>query len=348
LCPKSCGNCPAQASHVAHGKRFRNPTPERSHGSRPAEDEIEEAAKAAIPDDDGAAADEESVEDQDDAKSDSESDESDSLCTDDVVWTDEDNDGCAVYASYIESGKLSRGEACGYNDGAAKVHCRRTCDTCEPDEAACEDKECISEWKIKFGKCYGCAEYANMCEIDDAVKADCPRTCQTCNADERRTTRAPMKLEISQTTISTTTTTQPVVTAAPKCEDQECVIDWMRKRGKCYQCQEFAEEFCGRDEEFMKSCPKTCKTCSPHEEPVCEDDFKQHVCKRHVTWGWCVHAHVAEHCKASCGLCATAEKAAHDNQLKEGEEEHKSCARRTAHFLLLTTAALFTVIAQNL
>ena len=27
------------------------------------------------------------------------------------------------------------------------------------------------------------------------------------------------------------------------------------------------EDFCGRDADFMKSCPRTCKMCDPDEKP---------------------------------------------------------------------------------
>lgn len=52
-------------------------------------------------------------------------------CGDDVAWFDADNDTCEVYAQSIKDGALTREQACTYNGGAAKAHCRKTCQTCE-------------------------------------------------------------------------------------------------------------------------------------------------------------------------------------------------------------------------
>eukprot|EP00929_Paragymnodinium_shiwhaense_P079807 TRINITY_DN415_c0_g1_i6.p1 TRINITY_DN415_c0_g1~~TRINITY_DN415_c0_g1_i6.p1 ORF type:complete len:801 (+),score=212.92 TRINITY_DN415_c0_g1_i6:77-2479(+) len=304
LCPRSCGQCPAKPAPSSAVSSYKDPTPVRSHGSGIAASEQEEESKPEIPTDSDA--DVEAEEEKKDEESEPKPDATaDPLCTDDLAWTDADNDGCKTYAQFIAEGKLSLEEACGYNDGAAKVHCRKTCGTCQVTTDTCQDKECVSSWMTNFGKCYGCSEYANMCDVDPAFKADCPRTCGTCSAVEPETSMIPLNMEVEDMILNTTTTTttMPPVTKAPKCEDAACVDAWMKKSGKCYQCGDFAEEFCGRDEEFMKSCPRTCKSCAPHEETVCQDDFKPHVCKRHVMWGECVHSHVAEHCKASCGFC---------------------------------------------
>merc|ERR1719409_194543 len=114
-----------------------------------------------------------------------------------------------------------------------------------------------------------------------------------------------MRLDEYQTTPPTTTTTLEVSTAPPVCRDQDCVEGWMRSSGRCYHCAEHAEEYCGRDPVFRQSCPVSCKLCLPHQEQVqtCSDDFKPHVCKRLVIWGWCQYSRAIEHCKASCELC---------------------------------------------
>eukprot|EP00746_Dinoflagellata_sp_MGD_P161528 gnl/MRDRNA2_/MRDRNA2_88717_c0_seq1.p1 gnl/MRDRNA2_/MRDRNA2_88717_c0~~gnl/MRDRNA2_/MRDRNA2_88717_c0_seq1.p1 ORF type:complete len:426 (+),score=114.07 gnl/MRDRNA2_/MRDRNA2_88717_c0_seq1:79-1356(+) len=67
--------------------------------------------------------------------------ERDGECKDDATWTDDDGDGCDVYAMHIQSGQLPRSVACGFEDGAAHVesgdphgaaqHCRATCGTCD-------------------------------------------------------------------------------------------------------------------------------------------------------------------------------------------------------------------------
>jgi hypothetical protein len=204
-----------------------------------------------------------------------------------------------------------------------------------------------------FGKCYGCIEFSNFCSIDKLFKADCPRTCGTCDATKPRTTMIPLNMKMSEimpAPAETTTTTIPVVTPEPKCEDKECVESWLRTKGECFKCDEHNEEFCGRDADFMASCPKTCKTCMTHEEPVCEDDFKPHICKRHVLWGNCVHRSVAEHCKGSCELCqrhqiARAKKA----EAKEGKKDGKSqsaALRQQAMPTLASVAAALLLAAS--
>jgi hypothetical protein len=252
----------------------------------------------------------------------------DDLCTDDPVWTDADHDGCKVYGKYISDGTLSQEEACNYNDGAAKVHCRKTCESCEVKASTCEDKECIVSWKLKYGKCYGCSEFPNMCNVDPGFTADCPRTCGACEASESRSTMAPVaKVELTSVT-TTTTTTNALAVPHQKCEDQACVLTWLQKKGKCFQCKDFADDFCGRDEDFTKSCPRTCKQCIPHEEPVCEDDFKPHTCKRHASWGWCSNSKIAVHCKASCGICAHLEAQQNMSNRNTTETHENSGASR--------------------
>jgi hypothetical protein len=67
--------------------------------------------------------------------------ESDGTCIDDPTWTDEDGDGCDVYAMHIKTGDLPRSVACGFEDSGDKIdsgnpqgaaqHCRATCGTCD-------------------------------------------------------------------------------------------------------------------------------------------------------------------------------------------------------------------------
>jgi len=321
LCPKSCGKCPPKPSVAADGSRYRDPQPKRSHGSRMAAVPKDEAARPEIPLDGKAG---ENAWTEEEENEEVEEERTPEACTDDIAWTDADLDGCHKYAEYIEKGTLSREEACSYNDNGAKTYCRKTCNTCAVTAATCEDKECVTSWRTSSGKCFGCAEFANMCEVDLNFKADCPRTCGTCVADHASTSMIPLSMnvvEMMNTSTTTTTTSIAALTDEPKCEDEECVEPWLKAEGKCYRCSEFAEEFCGRDADFMKSCPRTCKLCTQDEEPACVDDFKPHVCKRQAMWGWCANRRIAGHCKASCGLClalnATATK-------RSGAESHEA------------------------
>eukprot|EP00929_Paragymnodinium_shiwhaense_P093228 TRINITY_DN5336_c0_g1_i5.p1 TRINITY_DN5336_c0_g1~~TRINITY_DN5336_c0_g1_i5.p1 ORF type:complete len:1589 (-),score=479.18 TRINITY_DN5336_c0_g1_i5:214-4980(-) len=348
LCPRSCGKCPPRPSLAARGATYSNPKPIRSHGARVGSRE-EEEEKPQIPPDNGMAEEEEQEKEDEEgsaAQDDEEKKEGEDTCTDDLVWSDADHDGCQVYAQYIKDGKLTKEEACNYNDGAAKVHCRKTCDTCEATSSTCEDKECITSWLKNYGKCYGCQEFANMCKVDSVFRADCPRTCGECIAKKPRTTGAPINMRVERNMIvsSTTTTTTPVMfTAEPRCEDQECVETWLQTKGKCFACSEFAEEFCGRDADFMRSCPRTCKLCLPHEEPPCEDDFKPHVCKRNAFWGWCSRPHIAEHCKATCQMCPgqRSQETHKDDRSKAKVKPQGSVAvRQQGHIGVLALCAL--------
>merc|ERR1719235_2479008 len=123
------------------------------------------------------------------------------------------------------------------------------------------------------------------------------------------TTQPPHAKTTAPPTTTTTTTTEATTPLPPQRKDSECVDSWVKEHGKCFRCENFADEYCGRDEEFMKSCPASCKLCSPKEKPECADDFKSHTCQRYSTWGWCSIEHVAEKCKASCGLCTQEKRA---------------------------------------
>merc|ERR1719197_1819412 len=107
------------------------------------------------------------------------------------------------------------------------------------------------------------------------------------------------------TTVSSTMPPTQPPTAPPKCKDEQCVQSWLKSFGVCHKCADFAEDYCGRDELFMQSCPKSCRICVDGEVS-CHDDFLPHTCKRYTEWGWCGTHHIAEHCKASCGLCQAA------------------------------------------
>lgn len=314
LCPKSCGNCPASFGNPSgHAGNFPNPTPIRVHGSKgqtssnpipPDSQEQVEKQQEQEQADEQAAEDNESKDDENDEQK-----ANGELCTDDPVWTDSDGDGCKVYDKHIQSKKLTREEACGYNDGQAQLYCRKTCKTCKPKPSNCQDKECVTSWKKKYGKCFACADWPAFCDEKPVFKADCPLTCGVCKP-EAINTQPPMQIMVESTEATTTTTTTTTITAPPPCEDEECVGAWLNNTGKCYKCSDFAEEFCGRDQNFMESCPRTCRTCIPTDDLNCQDDFRQHTCKRYAMWHWCGIRHIADHCKASCGICQAIEDAA--------------------------------------
>mmetsp|Transcript_65061 Transcript_65061/g.155366 ORF Transcript_65061/g.155366 Transcript_65061/m.155366 type:complete len:1258 (+) Transcript_65061:107-3880(+) len=323
LCPASCGNCPPRPAASNEAATFQDPSPARRHGAASAavtgvsEEEEQEADKKEEEE-------KEEVSDQQSDEENGETDESeDYTCMDDPQWSDGDGDGCHIYRQYIEEGKMTQSEACDYGDGAGKIYCRKTCDTCEAQAIrdTCVDKKCVAKWYEETGQCFECAAYATHCH-EDYFKADCPATCHTCEALTREVaTSAPAEAPATTTTTTTTTTTAAMPTAPKKCEDKECVEAWLDMHGECFKCQDFAQEFCGKDVLFMESCPRSCRMCTPGEEHECRDDFRPHVCKRFQKFGWCGVSHVAEHCAASCGHCLAS--GAEDSEAPEAPLEPK-------------------------
>ncbi|CAK0890373.1 unnamed protein product [Prorocentrum cordatum] len=227
-------------------------------------------------------------------------------CVDDPSWMDMDGDTCEVYSEYIKSGKMSLETACGYNDGEARRSCRRSCGGCDgaPPRGQCRDAACVVKWRLEYGRCFACDQWPSRCGDPDFA-ADCPKTCGTCAPSSEETEDESEGLVVVPQTSRApeTTTTRPPAAAPAPCKDHDCVDHWLKKTGECYHCEEFAEAFCGRDEEFMEACPRSCKMCTPNGEPGCEDNFSPHTCRRLAAWQWCGNGHVAEHCRASCGLC---------------------------------------------
>eukprot|EP00928_Gymnodinium_smaydae_P016808 TRINITY_DN16361_c0_g1_i1.p1 TRINITY_DN16361_c0_g1~~TRINITY_DN16361_c0_g1_i1.p1 ORF type:complete len:382 (+),score=93.88 TRINITY_DN16361_c0_g1_i1:214-1359(+) len=325
LCPKSCNKCPPRPRVATEpGAHFRDPHPARTHGtkgSRPdvaaalppsQEEPVDESApETAAPADNAPAA-------ADDA------DDETAHCTDDPVWTDDDNDGCQVYAAYIKKGSLTLDQACGYNDGLAKVHCRKTCGTCDVEsQDVCADKECVTRFKETFGKCIACGEWKAMCG-DAGFRADCPRTCGVCSSTQREPPKQDFVASkvIVEPTPTTTTTTPDLSSPPPICDDHTCVDAWLNKTGKCFKCKDHAKDFCGRDADFMASCPRSCKMCNPKEEPVCEDSFKVHTCKRLASWGLCRSDKVLSQCKATCGVCQAVKDARSEEHAQKHVHDH--------------------------
>jgi len=315
ICPRSCGNCPARPSGSTGG-HFPDPSIVREHGKHSEaeqgpgaspEPSKEEAEKEAEQEEEKQDEKEEAADKAADEATEEEEaeEEEEEECMDDPVWKDPDGDGCKTYSEFIKQKKLTRAEACGYGGGAAKAHCRATCNTCTPTHRTCVDKQCVAKWHRDMGQCYSCGEWPKYCD-KAFFKADCPHTCGLCHA---KTTTPPPAVTTAEPTTTTTTTTQPPTPVPPVCRDSECVDAWVKEHGKCFKCENFADEYCGRDEEFVKSCPLSCKLCTPNEKPQCADDFKTHTCQRYSSWGWCSLEHVAEKCRATCGLCTQEKKA---------------------------------------
>jgi len=326
LCPSSCGTCPpkpltGQASHS-----FRDPTPARMHGVAQAEEQApsaEDGPEEKEKEGKEAAEDEAAEEKDEKAKEQEETDKAndqgsspspsgdttskDALCTDDPVWSDSDGDNCAVYAKAIAKGKMAREEACGYNDGAAKPYCRKTCHACEIDSSTCQDKVCVTKWHAESDRCFACSDYSSMCGLP-FFAADCPRTCGSCRSSTPVTAPPIPTTPLPPTTVTTSTTTRVAMTTQPICKDNQCVTSWQKTFGECFKCEDYAAQYCGNSEPFRLSCPKSCMMCAPEHMQVCEDNFMPHTCKRYQEYGWCTqYAHISDNCKATCGVCAAEE-----------------------------------------
>jgi hypothetical protein len=350
LCPQSCGKCPPRPESRSSGT-FENPLPSRTWGTRAMseqepsaeeddpeviEREQEEEEKKEEEDAESEDAGEEEREEATDGDEDEPGDENsdgghdEEECADDPAWTDADGDGCDVYATYIKSKALSREEACNYGESEAKAHCRSTCNTCSAvhSTSTCRDKICIVKWKRQTGTCFACKDSPAFCN-ETFFANDCPATCGKCVPRET-TTPKPTPLITTSTTTTTLPPTEPPTPIPPVCEDADCVESWQQEYGNCWSCRAFGDQYCGSDAGFRASCPRSCKLCQPDEEPICEDDFQLHTCKRYRSWGWCSENHISNHCKSTCGVCAaqleleqTVLQTEDENKEKSGTDRHR-------------------------
>jgi len=358
LCPNSCGTCPPKPLTGAASHSFRDPTPARMHGvaqaeerSPAAEDGPEEKQKEAKEEAEDAAAEEKEEEAKEQEETDKANDQGstpsppgdsaskDATCTDDPVWSDSDGDSCAVYAKAIAKKTMDRKEACGYNDGAAKPYCRKTCQKCEIDSSTCQDKVCVTKWHAESGRCFACSDYSAMCGLP-FFAADCPRTCGSCRSSTPVTTPPLPTTPLPPTTRTTTTTTTIAPTRQPVCKDSQCVTAWQKTFGECYKCEDYAAEYCGNTEHFRASCPMSCKMCAPQQSlQVCEDNFMPHTCKRYQEFGWCtLYAHISDNCKATCGVCAAEEMLS--ASLRRKTQSGSAAVRPGAMLLFVFAAAV--------
>merc|ERR1719364_681902 len=139
------------------------------------------------------------------------------------------------------------------------------------------------------------------CDDDESFRADCPLTCGVCKPMDTTTTTT-SHTTTTTTTTSTTTTTTTTSTTLAVCEDHECIDHWLKETGKCLHCEDYTE-YCG-EEEFDKSCQRTCALCTPKEIPLCADSLELATCSRYLAWDWCAFPNVAERCKETCGICS--------------------------------------------
>lgn len=219
-------------------------------------------------------------------------------CEDNKTWADADGDSCEVYGEYIREAQLTREAACSYENGSSSRHCQKTCQSCpqqemqieqivaenRPEETYCEDEHCVGEWLRKTGQCRACRDWPVHCN-ETAFRRDCPMTCGLCGG-------AP-------------NVEKAVVEDARKCEDDACIEPWRKDAGgQCLKCSEFAADYCGNDEVFMKSCPLSCGLCQPGlPKKKCADVFKFFTCARYKVMGWCKHEDIASSCMKTCKTC---------------------------------------------
>lgn len=290
LCPASCDKCSPKTTvnstaAITSGEVFTDPEPAERFGLKTSDvpqvfDSIEAMQAERVKDE---------INEEARGKIEEARLEAYEVCNDDIAWTDFDGDGCDTYKAKIAEGKMSVEQACSYNSGLAKSHCRKSCKTCTVTADTCRDKSCVTSLLERFGRCLSCGDWPSKCN-EAAFRSDCPRTCGTC----------PVSSESLQPPVKGNLTTTSAIT----CEDHSCVDAWLESTGNCYKCKDFAKEFCGRDEEFRQACPRSCNICRSGEgRDKCKDDFLSHNCNRLVEWGRCGDPDVTEHCKASCGFC---------------------------------------------
>mmetsp|Transcript_53800 Transcript_53800/g.155263 ORF Transcript_53800/g.155263 Transcript_53800/m.155263 type:complete len:1153 (-) Transcript_53800:106-3564(-) len=255
-----------------------------------------------------------------------------SACEDSKVWKDKDGSGCSDYRTYIKKGVMTRDDACSYDGGKAARQCRQTCQTCvappkAKDDKKCADKQCVGSWLRASGQCFQCKEWPSRCD-EAEFKADCPLTCGVCK---------PSAEEIEDSEDDD----EP---ASADCEDSECIESWKDSTGKCFKCEDFADDYCGVDADFMKSCPKSCKLCS-ETLPACHDDYKVSVCKEYKSWGWCTRHDVGIHCLDTCGQCENGTMPLHHFHPVHDmwEEQDKEEKARSGSFSV-TPSALWSLI----
>jgi len=342
LCPASCGKCPKTV--VPSRSAFNLPASNRNVGFVAGDNMINFALKKsdsvgagpssapaaspmASPAASPAASPMPAADDDDD-------DEDEDECVDDPSWTDKDGDHCADYAKLVDDETWSRNKACSYDDGAAKLYCRKTCNTCEPSKDTCADNVCITTFKKINGRCEQCADWSRYCKGDTAswFRLECPMTCGVCEP------KKVAEIKEEEDTLS-----------KEACGDDECISAW-KTGDKCPTCQELGDSFCS-EEVFAKACKGTCDLCNDGGSSSCKDVFSSYTCKRYKSYGWCerndMQAAVKRQCPESCGLCEEEEEGAGDKNATTNVTKTKSGSNRrlgVASILAVTTFILGLVV----
>jgi hypothetical protein len=238
-------------------------------------------------------------------------------CKDDEFWKDPDGNNCAVYSNTLA--KWGRKKVCEvHRGGVAKLHCKKTCDTCPmagaltgEDEndgmlgfsrqrskiapSACADNTCVGPWMEKFGRCYQCEQWAHVCEDKEhkaIFQAECPLTCGLCEVKPEVA-----KLDATGGSISRSDEAEVAGIRQEGCEDDDS--KW---------CQDLGFGYCS-EALFANKCKATCERCPPPGTPIdeCMDRYSQFTCGRYVSYGWCERKDTMEairlQCPVSCGVC---------------------------------------------
>jgi len=345
LCPATCGMCPKTV--VPNNSPLYLPDPTRTVGFVDGNDAPATATTTTTTapasttseddeDDDAGTEDDNDDDNDDEADEADENDDDDGECRDDAHWKDKDADGCVEYAKVINDGTWTKKQACNYNKGAAKMHCRKTCGSCEPSADTCADTSCISIFKKHLGRCEQCSDWGKFCTGKTAswFKAECPLTCGVCTP----------KLEVAEA--------EAKIASNSTCKDEACVTAW-KTPGKCPACWELGSTFCS-EKVFASACPKTCNLCDAEAKPLetCKDVFSSYTCNRYRSYGWCTREDtrkaVRKQCPVACGVCdPDADDGENSTAIASKDEKKKKeakAAERTHSPMKYFLGAVFLVV----
>jgi len=267
LCPESCGNCPTAPTFSSNAGTYTDPTPERTHGDGSASSvatTVPVSTTSMTPMSESEAAQAEGQE-----------------CVDNDEWKDSEGDGCSVYKSYIDEGKLTLEQACSYGSGDAKGFCPKTCKVCSSTDSSSSSSEGSStcsddaSWSDVDGD--NCAVYKQYiadgqltrdaaCSYNDGAAAEyCRETCNTC--EQQTMTVGESHLEDQSASLEK----EDGNVTKETCEDAPCVSSWLKTTGQCFTCSDWPSRCV--DPGFLKDCPLTCGTCKKEtQDDGSEDD----------------------------------------------------------------------------
>mmetsp|Transcript_62661 Transcript_62661/g.141389 ORF Transcript_62661/g.141389 Transcript_62661/m.141389 type:complete len:1130 (-) Transcript_62661:66-3455(-) len=337
LCPVSCGECPKSVTPSSAPLSIPSPTltvgvagsaapPPASPPSPPPPAAVQKDGGESEEDDE-ASGDSDSQSDSEDDDDDDDDEEGEDACKDDPNWSDKDGDGCAEYAKVIEDGTWTKRRACNYNEGAAKLFCRKTCDSCRPSSDTCADSACISTFKQLTGRCEQCADWSKFCtgKTSSWFKQECPMTCGVCkpssqaiSANVPSSLTKPAEADVDGEGEEEEDDEDEKPGQKDKessCRDDKCIKAW-RTEDKCPTCSEMGKSFCS-EQAFAEACRETCNLCPTGGETVgCKDVFSMYTCNRYKVYGWCtrkdMRGPVSKQCAFTCGLCTSEDEAGHN------------------------------------